>query len=555
MIDRTKKKLQLLAGLAVVAISWCVAGVRPLWFLEPGALRGLGGFLGGLLPPDLSSGFLKVVAQAILRTLAIAVAGTALSIALALPLGVLATPALFQRGIVLAGEPPGRTKTVFAVLSRATGAILRFMRAVPDLSWALLFVVAVGLGPLAGTLAVAVSYAGMLGRVYADVFDEVDPGPVEALHSTGATRAQLFVYAIWPQARTKIASYTVYSFECCVRAASVLGFVGAGGVGYEINMSMKLFEYGQVLTLIAAFLLLVGLADSASRWLRARLGRNAVVSKREIRAGWAVAVVVIAASFPLAGFADSSLLGTSLPARVLHFVAGMFPPDLDPAFLRSLVEPIVVTIAIAVIGSLIGLAIGAVVALPAARNVTLADATAGGRTSFAERFVRRLAYSAARRVLGLLRSIPELVWVLMCIVAVGLGPFAGALAIGLHTGGVLGKLYAETIEEVAEGPLEALRATGAGRLGCLVWGIWPQARRMLESYTLLRFEANLRVSTVLGLVGAGGLGQALYNNVQLGFHTRVTTLIALIYVLVALSDRLNDRFRRRAGGLGVVALQ
>src|SRR5207253_11034896 len=114
-----------------------------------------------------------------------------------------------------------------------------------------------------------------------------------------------------------------------------------------------------------------------------------------------------------------------------------------------------------------------------------------------------------------------------------------------HTGGVLGKLYAETLEEVPSPPIEALRASGASLFQILLWGIWPQARPMLASYTVLRWETNLRVSTILGLVGGGGLGQAIYNNVQLAFYARVSTLIAIIYVLVITTDWLSDRLRSR----------
>jgi len=131
----------------------------------------------------------------------------------------------------------------------------------------------------------------------------------------------------------------------------------------------------------------------------------------------------------------------------------------------------------------------------------------------------------------------------MCILAVGIGPFAGTIALGLHTAGVLGKLYAETMEEVPLRPVEALHSLGARPLQVLVWAIWPQARPMLSSYTVLRWEMNLRASTILGLVGGGGLGQAIYNNVQLGFYTRLSTLILLIYALVLASDWIGERLR------------
>jgi phosphonate transport system permease protein len=147
--------------------------------------------------------------------------------------------------------------------------------------------------------------------------------------------------------------------------------------------------------------------------------------------------------------------------------------------------------------------------------------------------------------LNALRSIPELIWVLVCILAVGLGPFAGTVAIGLHTGGVLGKLYAETFEEAPPQPIDALRASGASLPQIFLWGVWPQTRPMLASYTVLRWEMNLRVSTILGLVGGGGLGQAIYNNIQLGFYPRVTTLVAVVYMLVIVTDWISDRLRNR----------
>jgi phosphonate transport system permease protein len=149
---------------------------------------------------------------------------------------------------LVATEVDGFALRVGTLASKLARAILGFLRAVPDLLWALLFVAAVGLGSLAGTLALAVAYSGMLGRVYADVFEHVDPQPLEALQSTGATRMQIFLRGMWPQALPHLMAYTLYSFECCVRAAAVLGFVGAGGIGYEISVSMRLFEYGEVLT-------------------------------------------------------------------------------------------------------------------------------------------------------------------------------------------------------------------------------------------------------------------------------------------------------------------
>jgi len=553
-----------LAFVAALVVCWIAAEIRPTALFSPGSSAALWTFIRSLFPPDLSPEFLRVVGAAIVRTAAIAIAGTFLAIVIGLPLGVMATPSLWQRGLLLAGEPPGPAKLAVAWFSRACRALLGFMRAVPDLMWALIFVVAVGLGPIAGVLALAVSYGGLLGRVYADVFEDVDSRALEAIHATGATRLQVFLLAIWPQAQTGIVAYTLYLLECCARSASVLGFIGAGGIGYEINLSMRLFSYDQLLTLILALVGLVAATDLFSRYVRRGLRANSRIGvlKRQNpavfaetqqnssghenrRSGtfWFVLIAVVLASFYLCGFFGGTYTG--MFGRMSRFAVQMFPPDLKPEFLRSLGVPLIQTIGISVMGTLIGIAIGALLALPAASNIVFVNEDEPGRQSAVGRALRASVYYSSRLLLNLLRSIPELVWVLMCILAVGLGPFAGTLAIGLHTGGVLGKLYAETLEEVPVPAVDALRAAGGRLMQILVWGIWPQARPTLVSYTVLRWEMNLRVSTILGLVGGGGLGQAIYNNVQLGFYSRTITIVAIVYVLVIIVDWLGDKLRSR----------
>lgn len=566
---RAATVLALAAGLA---FCWRAAEVRPSALLDPASAASVFAFLRGLFPPDLSPEFLRVVFKAAGQTLAVGVAGTVLSVGLGLPLGVLATATLWRRGPLLASEPRGAWTTALALANRLTRALLGFLRAIPDLMWGLLFVVAVGLGSLAGTLALAVAYGGVLGRVYGDVFEDVDPRPVEALHASGATRAQVFLRAVWPQAAPAVVAYTLYNFECAVRAAAVLGFVGAGGIGYEINLSMRLFDYGQVATLVFALVLLLTATDALSRAMRRGLhaevsarspvrylmeetlgvgfrpfGRRASRVAARVRSKAAVPLLVFAAGCSLyaVGFLDGALLDAGIGARVARFVGRMLPPDLSAEFLRGLAWPLAQTVGISVTGTLLGIAVGAALALPATATLALVPSDAAGRRTPLELFARRLAYHSARGVFTLLRAVPELVWVLVCILAVGLGPFAGTLAIGLHTGGVLGKLYAETLEEVPPRPVEALRAAGARPSQIFLWAMWPQARPMLASYTVLRWEMNLRVSTVLGLVGGGGLGQAIYNNVQLGFYTRLTTLVAIVYALVLVTDWLSDRLRFR----------
>src|SRR6266849_7585789 len=268
----------LVATVLVLVICWQIDEVRLGTIFQRSTSRDLWTLLCGLLPPDLSFGFLRIVCRALLSTLATGIAGTFLSVLIAIPLAALSTPILWRRGNLVSADEGNLGSTLRAAASRAVLAFLGFLRAIPDLVWGLLFVTAVGLGSLAGTLALVVSYTGVLGRVYADAFADVDPRPLEALQAIGATRGQIFLRGIWPQARPTVTAYTLYSFECCVRAASVLGFVGAGGIGYEISLSMRMFEYGQVSTLIITLVAVVAATDVASRFLRRRVHAKARAS-------------------------------------------------------------------------------------------------------------------------------------------------------------------------------------------------------------------------------------------------------------------------------------
>jgi phosphonate transport system permease protein len=554
---RTPRRILLLFAIFLsLAVSWKFAEIRPGVLFQPATAFAIWNFVSRLFPPDLSLDFLHTVLRAVGQTIATAIVGTLLSIVAGLPLGFLATGTLWNRG-VLVRDQQGFSYWFAWSASKLARMLLGFLRAVPDLVWALLFVAAIGLGSLAGTLALAVAYSGVIGRVYSDVFEHVDPQPLEALQSTGATRMQIFLRGIWPQALPHLTAYTLYSFECCVRTAAVLGFVGAGGIGYEISISMRMFEYGQVLTLMLVFILLLTLTDALSRYLRARavnkIAREVTTESESSRArsmknfprslGRILSLLVVVASFGLAGFSPEVLNQAGVVARLAHFVGRMFPPDVSWPFVSGLGTALLQTIAISLLGTLVGMAFAILLAVPATSTLTLPYSDSPGRHGIARQAVRWVIFWSARLILNVLRSIPELVWVLICILAVGIGPFAGTIALGLHTTGVLGKLYAETMEEVPVRPVEALRSLGARPIQILLWAIWPQARPLLSSYTVLRWETNLRAATILGLVGGGGLGQAIYNNVQLGFYSRLTTLILLIYALVVVSDWIGERLR------------
>lgn len=224
----------------------------------------MGVFLSGFWPPAHDEAFLQLLGRATLETLAIATAGMALALIVALPCALLATRALSLSALSCGGRPG---KWAEAARWPVRGLLI-LLRSVPEIVWALLFVRAVGLGPTAGVMAIAITYAGMLGKVYAEIFESVDPLPIRALLGAGSSRLQAFAYGVLPQATGEMLSYTVYRWECAVRASVVMGFVGAGGLGQQMDLSMRMFAGGEVASMLLTFLLLVLLADIISQLLR-----------------------------------------------------------------------------------------------------------------------------------------------------------------------------------------------------------------------------------------------------------------------------------------------
>ena len=150
-----------------------------------------------------------------------------------------------------------------------------------------------------------------------------------------------------------------------------------------------------------------------------------------------------------------------------------------------------------------------------------------------------------RWIMNLLRSVPDLVIGLLFVTAVGLGPLAGVLAITLNTAGVLAKLFSEAVESIDKGPVEGVRATGAGKLHEIVWGVLPQVAPLWTSFALYRFESNSRSATVLGLIGAGGIGQVLFDSMNAFDFRAVSAIVIVVVVAVTLIDTLSQVMRRR----------
>jgi phosphonate transport system permease protein len=221
----------------------------------------------------------------------------------------------------------------------------------------------------------------------------------------------------------------------------------------------------------------------------------------------------------------ASLLSWTALVRMGEFTVGFVPPAGGAQFLGRVAYATLETLAISLIGTLLAVIGGLVLALPAA-----------GRWGVAAKL-------AARSVLNVARAIPELVWASLIVIAAGLGPFAGTLALAFHTTGVLGRLFAESLENVTPEPNDALRRNGASALAAFWYSTFPQVVPQLTSYTLYRWENNIRAATVLGVVGAGGLGQMLYFHLSLFQTHEASTVLVAMLVLVALVDVLSNRLR------------
>jgi phosphonate transport system permease protein len=253
------------ALLAVLAL-WpllLIAEFRPAELFDARNLAVMGGFAGQFFPPNLGGDFLALALKATLETLAMATAGTALAMLLALPLGLMLTHSLSVSRI-----GPGPNRVAGEALRSLARAVLLILRGIPELVWALLLVRAFGLGPAAGVLAIALTYGGMLGKVYAEILESGDTRAARALLESGSGRLMAFFYGLLPGAGQELASYTIYRWECAVRASVIMGFVGAGGLGQLMDQSMKMLNGGEVSTILIIFLLLVLLADALSVFLR-----------------------------------------------------------------------------------------------------------------------------------------------------------------------------------------------------------------------------------------------------------------------------------------------
>lgn len=240
-------------------------------------------------------------------------------------------------------------------------------------------------------------------------------------------------------------------------------------------------------------------------------------------------IAVTWASFAYLSLDLGRVLSAEAAAHMAKYALSFFPPDLSGEYLMRAGQGTLETVAISAVSTLLAAILGLLLALPAA-----------GRFGVVPRVI-------ARVTLNFLRSVPELVWAALMVIAAGLGPFAGTLALTWHTAGVIGRLFAETLQNAPPEPAEVLRLSGSRAALAFLYGTAPNVLPQLIAYSLYRWEINIRMAAILGVVGAGGLGQMLYVSLSLFQQAQAMTVIGAMLALVAMVDGASAWLRRRLG--------
>jgi phosphonate transport system permease protein len=491
----------------------------------------------GLIHPDLSTEVLSLGIESTWITLAYAVAGMSLAIMYAFIVGILASGVL-------------TTKKTSRMISKVFfRGILGFTRSIHELIWAWLFVAAVGLSPFAAIFALAIPYGGILGRIFADMLNDVSEQPIKVLKSAGATRLQTLIYGYLPLIWADMISYTMYRFECAIRSSAIMSFVGLGGLGYQIQLSLADLKYDQVWSYVFFLIGLVLVVDIWSNFVRKGLTERK--RRHGFSTGWRstfFALLLIFGSWVYIRLGENAQLFELLSGKNFEYAKKFFGGliglnDRHPAFLDTgswaaalkltleTLEMSIMAIGFATIAAFFTV-------IPAARNI------ANGSLTSNKKWYNWFLYGIVRVVYIFSRSVPELVWAMMIIFIFKPGLLPGAVALALHNFGILGKLWAEVIEDMDPRPIQNLAASGASKVEIFFYGILPMVLPRFLTYILYRWEVIMRTTIVVGFVGAGGLGMDFKLAMSFFDYTQITLLLICYMILVIIADFTSESTRK-----------
>jgi len=536
------KITSVVAGFVAVWWAWNRLNMSVLSFFDD--LQNVVNLFKRMYPPNFSD--TDRIISLTLETLWIALLGTFGAVILSYPLAI--------------GAAANTTK--HPTIRFICRSIITLSRAVPELILAAIFVVAYGPGPFCGILALAVHSIGMIGRLFSDAIEEASEVSGEAVTSVGATRRQRIRSAVIPQALPSFIATALFRLEINIRGSAVLGLVGAGGIGQLISESLETIQYKPALAAVAVVfvvILIVELVSTSIRqsligeaatqqqnkqrgWLSSFINRRdaslnkTAYEKRAISAPWTTERVFRATAFLV--FLVLLFLAISTVNIEWGYVAQnthkmgtvlrqMFPPGAggeSSLLIKGLVESLAISIVSTFIGVLVALPLGVLMA----RNIN----------------VRRFFSFGTRIGVLALRGIPELIIAVIFVSAMGLGPVPGTLALSVTVAVFAAKLFADSLEEVNPAPREAVAAVGASKVQEFFAAVVPQFISPFVSNLFYLLDVFFRSSTVLGIVGGGGIGYLLIQSIKV-YQFKITMAIVIsIYLIVLVIEWLGLGMRR-----------
>lgn len=459
----------------------------------------------------------------LVETIAIGLMATLFSTIIAIPVSFLAAYNIMSR--VPGGKP------IYFVMR----LILNFIRAIDTIVWGLIIIVWVGLGSFAGVIALTIHSIAALAKLFSEEIEHIDPGPVEAIEAAGGNFFQILRYGVIPQIVPPFLSYTLLRWDINMRSATVIGFVAGGGIGFFVVETIRQGAYQMYAAALWAVAVVIILVDAiSSHW------RNRILADQPQKAQKAhhkilrvvyiiLGIIVFMYCWQITdiNFKDLFHPGSNFGSIIRDFVT----IDLSTSVLNVVVKDLITT----VMQAFLATTLGAIFAIPfsflAAKNLT-------GNNPFT-----KVLFYVTRGLFNILRSIEALLYVAIFVFWVGIGPFAGMLALAITTFALLGKLFSESIETIDAGPIEALNATGSNILQVIRYAILPQIIPPFISYLIYQWDINIRMATIIGFAGGGGIGMTLSTYFgSLQYHKAGTVVLAIV-IIVAIMDFTSAKIR------------